>query len=80
MMDVKIVSRQKPVGCTDTKPTEWELELIATGNGCEIDWYKLTLAAIGRPDAGAEKRCECGVGQADTYCGACGGLIDRAPE
>jgi len=26
----------------------------------------------------AERRCVCGVGQADTYCGACGGLIRTA--
>ena len=28
----------------------------------------------------AERRCECGVWQADKYCGACGGLIDRGPK
>jgi len=26
------------------------------------------------------RRCECGVWQADKYCGACGGFIDRGTE
>ena len=64
-----IVSAAKQAGYCDTLEEDDPIKVRAGKKLSQLVCKAMTTIAA--------RRCECGVGQADTYCGACGGLLDR---